>query len=122
MKQTDSMKETLVSNALEEFYRQKNVRTICTGNIRRKIKREVGNLRQILKFKSKQKTAKQNQAENEYKITLSNVFPIEKSIDEFDDTRMESDEQTNDQNGIICTRFFILQHLMISRLFVFRFH
>lgn len=109
MKQSDSMKETLVSNALEEFYRQKDVRTICTGNIRRKIKREVGNLRQILKFKSKQKTAKQNQAENEYKITLSNVFPIGKSIDEFDDTRMESDEQTNDQNGIIFTRFFILQ-------------
>lgn len=97
------MKETLVSDALEEFYRQRDMRTICTGNIRRKIRREIGNLRKILKLKSKQKTANQNQAENEYRSALSNVFPIEKNIVECENSRMESDDNI-EQNGINFTR------------------
>lgn len=98
-KQSDSSKETFVSNALEECYRSKKIATICKGNIRRKVKREVGKLSKILKFKTKSKTTKQIQMENEFRSTLSNVFPIEKISNgpssDFDEP-MEVDSLDND--------------------------
>lgn len=96
MKKTDSMKETLVSNALQEFYRSRRAQTICSAIIRRKIKREVGQLRNILKFKSKQKTIGQIKMENDFKLALSRVFSVEKSNSDRD-----SIEANDNQNGIL---------------------
>lgn len=99
VRESESKKETFVANALLEFYRLRRTPTICIGNIRKKVKREVEKLSKILKFKSKEKTNQQTQIENEYRLTLSNVFSIEKPYD-VQTTQMEIDEDF-DLNGIL---------------------
>lgn len=101
VRKSDNVKETLVAKALERFYRSKNLRIICTASVKRKVKREIGNLRKILKFKSKQKTANQIESEAVFKSTLSNVFSVEKIANDesSSETSMEVDELA-DQIGI----------------------
>lgn len=98
---SNNVKELLTANALEALYRSKKIPTVCSVNVKRKIKREVGNLAKILKFKSKGKSAKQIKMENEFKSTLSNIFSIEKNSNEptsSADISMEIDEQGEDSN------------------------
>lgn len=120
-KQTDSAKETLVANALENLYRSKNQLTVCKAIIRRKIKREVGNLTKILKFKSKNKTNNQIQKEIDFKSTLSNTFNITKisnGSNSEESVRMEIDEPN--ESGIFT--FHEISHMLhhfIICIFVF---
>lgn len=105
--QTDSKKESLVANALEEFYKKRNVRTISKPIIRRKIRKEIGNLKNILRFKSKNKTNKQIQIEDDFKSRLSNVFRIEKSCNDdlSFETPMDFETDTDSGKKIIETKF-----------------
>lgn len=99
-------KETLVAKALENFYHSKRIVTILNVNIRRKIKREVGQLKKILKFKSKNKKRNQIEMENRFKSTLSNTFVIERQLNiesPMENAPMETDEQVDD--GIIIIFF-----------------
>lgn len=60
-----NIKETRAAEALEQFYHSKGIKTVCQAIMKKKIKREVGDLTRILKFKSKNKTAKNlNSREN----------------------------------------------------------
>lgn len=95
---SDSAKETLVAKALEEFYHSKRIATILNINIRRKVKREVGQLKKILKFKCKTKKPNQIEMENRFKLTLSNTFVIERlsNIESMENSPMEIDEQFDD--------------------------
>lgn len=113
-KKNDSAKETLVSNALQEFYRSRNAQTICSAIIRRKVKREVGKLRNILKFKSKQKTIGNIQKENEFKSALSRVFSVEKS-NQNDEHVMETDDVHNGIHYIYNN--ISLKHLHATHMF-----
>lgn len=97
IRKSDSMKETLVSNALQEFYQSRGAQMVCIGNIRKKIRSEVGKLRSILKFSSKKKTPRQIKIENDYKVSLSRVFPVESNGIE---NLMETDDDLdNEENG-----------------------
>lgn len=101
-KQTDSKKQAHVAKALEDLYCTKRIATICNTVIRRKVKRQVGKLKQILKFRSKTKTINQIQLENEFKSSLTETFPIENfgnAQTPAEDTAMEINEQN--ENGII---------------------
>lgn len=100
--QTDSTKEAHVAKALEDLYRTKRISAICTAVIKRKVKRQVGKLKQILKLKSKTKTTKQIQMEHEFKSSLTETFRIENfgnSQSSAEDTAMEINEQN--ENGTI---------------------
>lgn len=71
---------TRVAEALQQFYYSKGIATICQINIKRKIKKEIGNLNKILKFKSKKKSDNHNRLANEYKANILNVFNVEKTV------------------------------------------
>lgn len=97
------MKETLVSNALQEFYRSRRTETICIAILRRKVKHEVGHLRNILKFKSKQKTVGQIQKERDFKLALSKVFSVQRSNGNQSSMEMDDDDEIepNLENSLI---------------------
>lgn len=93
-----NVKETLVLKALTDLYRSKGINTICELSIIRKIKREIGKLSKILKFKTKKKTPNQIRSENEFRLSLLDVFDITNS--ESGTEHLETDHQIESEGKI----------------------
>lgn len=68
-------------------------------NIRRRIGREIGQLRKILKFKNKSKRPEQIRIEHNFKLSLSNIFAIENLSR--DRTPSENVSMEIDEEGIL---------------------
>lgn len=105
-KKSANIKETRVAEALEQFYYSKGITTICQINIKRKIKKEIGNLTKILKFKSKKKNENHIRLENEFKADILNVFTVEKTVvansatDENTEIHMDEDSSLDENMDI----------------------
>lgn len=114
VRMSNNVKDTLVSNALNDLYRSKRIKTICELSIIRKIKREIGNLRKILRFKSKEKTPNQIRSENAFRLSLLNVFDITNS--ESGTEHIETDHQIESEGEI--TFYFLHDYSCANRHFV----
>lgn len=71
-------KSRLVSEALFNFYKRKNIDTITEWGIKNKIDQEITLLNKILKLKSKTRSELNIQYENNFKRKLGEIFSIER--------------------------------------------
>lgn len=98
--ESDTSKEARVTNALKNCYAQRNIETLNELTIRRKIHNQILALKKILKFKSKEKTQDNIRMENAFKMELTNVFLIRKSVHQTTEVEnvipMDIDNENND--------------------------
>lgn len=82
---SDSTKENIVAEELIKLYRGKNITVFNVKTIKNQIHRIVANLKMILKFKSKNKTAANIQKETLFRSILDEVFEIHREVQTVDE-------------------------------------
>lgn len=91
----------MVSNAIYDFYRRKDIETITELGIRKKVNRDISTLNKILKFKSKTKSDANIQYETSFKQKLTATFPVEKDFYGFIPEEINSaDTSESNQNEL----------------------
>lgn len=95
LNETDTAKEARVATALINSYRRRSIETLNYRTVQVKIRKAVCSLKQVLKFKSKEKTRSNLQIEGAFKSELLKEFQVRKSISTESPntaTPMETDE------------------------------
>lgn len=91
-----SSKEKLVEQELRKWYERENIHIINEKTVRNKISRNVAELKKIIKFQTKKKTAENIEHEARFRSKLQEVFDIRSSTIQTDD-EAESENTVNSE-------------------------
>lgn len=78
---SDSLKEQRVAQELKKVYEEANIPTVSDLTIKNRVKKTVSELKKILKFQQKVKTADNIRRENDFISRLGDIFEIRPTID-----------------------------------------
>lgn len=95
---SDSMKEKIVAQELIRVYGTENLPNLSEKRIKNKIEKIVTNLKKILKFKTKAKTAVNIESEAAFRSQLQNTFQIYHSPQSFNDDINEVNVEDTQEN------------------------
>lgn len=114
---SDSMKEKLVAQELIKMYEQQSILVFNEKTIKNKINKNVADLKTILKFKTKSKTATNMERESTFRSRLSNIFEIRPPTQIHDEIESENEDTADNRlaDGIYLT-FSGLYILALNRL------
>lgn len=111
---SDSTKEAYVAKELIKVYQEAGLPVINEKSIKDRIKRHVGELKIVLKFKSKVKTAANIQTEASFRSKLEEIFRIQStdSCQTLYDQRASTIDESADEimPDIDDGMFFVLKH------------
>lgn len=115
---SDSKKEKFVAQELIKLYEQQSILVFSEKTIKNKINKNVANLKTILKFKTKTKTAANVERESTFRSGLSNIFEIRRPIQILDECESENEGSADGRlaDGIYSTMTGIYALELLNRL------
>lgn len=103
---SDSSKERNVAQELIRVYGERNIQVLNELTIKNKIKRSVSQLKKILKFQRKTKTAENVRFENEFISRLGEVFEVRRTSSVWDsEVASGSGNSTSTANELLVQNF-----------------
>lgn len=84
---SDSMRGKLVAQEIIRVYQRENIQLLNEKSIKNKINKHICNLKKILKFKSKLKTAANIEFEQNFRSKLNEIFEIHQTFETFNATQ-----------------------------------